>query len=188
MAKAVSPGRGGGTDLPGHPPRPAGGPGVEPQRSGADEGDWPLGSQGLAGKHPNGPCGGLLGCEGGRELSEKCQIMRAVKGPMGAFLHHAGQIGWDVIGPIRVRDRAGAEIDLREASPQWVTSRARWDAQEVAFEATQATRVHDGAGLEYGADLMPARKAIKNMAVKDPHLAELAGMAVNGGACGHTTG
>ena len=85
------------------------------------------------------------------------------------------------MSPSLVRDREGQDLDLREVSPQWVTSRARWDAQEVAFEATQGTRIHDGAGLELGSDLAPARKAIKQMAAKDPHLAELAGMAVKGG-------
>ena len=45
--------------------------------------------------------------KGGQELSVKCQIMRAVKGPIGAFLQHAAQIGWEVIGPSKVRDREG---------------------------------------------------------------------------------
>ena len=47
--------------------------------------------------------------EGGEALVGKSTRMGSVKGPMGAFLHHASQIGWEVLEPWRVKVREGFE-------------------------------------------------------------------------------
>ena len=122
--------------------------------------------------------------KGGPVLGAAAASIARVKGPFGAFLHHLAQIGWTAVSPWQVTTRDGTPLDLREDSPQWVADLAKRDAQEVALEGTMGTRLHDGDGLDRGADLGTARRAIRNIARKDPHLGDLAEAAVKWGPVG----
>ena len=45
--------------------------------------------------------------EGGQDLVNKSKRIGAVRGPMGAFLHHATQIGWGGIGHVEGPGQGG---------------------------------------------------------------------------------
>ena len=72
------------------------------------------------------------------------------------------------------------EYDLRHSSPRWIGQRIRFDAQQLAWQATMATR-QDARGMEHGVDHTSIRLAIKAAKASDQEWGHLAEKMVKGG-------
>ena len=70
--------------------------------------------------------------------------------------------------------------DLRHSSPRWIGQRIRFDAQQLAWQATMATR-QDARGMEHGVDHTSIRLAIKAAKASDQEWGHLAEKMVKGG-------
>ena len=56
---------------------------------------------------------------------------RSVKGPCGALIRHAADIGWDVLGPHTLQGRHGEPIDLTTTAPGAVRMRVAAAAEDT---------------------------------------------------------
>ena len=86
----------------------------------------------------------------------KC--FRTVKGPVGALIRHALDIGWVFTSPFCVSAK-GKVHDLREVSPDWIRDEVRKAAEDRAWTRTLETR-RDAKGLEATPDWLPVTRAL----------------------------
>ena len=71
---------------------------------------------------------------------------RSVKGPCGALIRHAKDIGWEAPGPTTLIDQHGDELDLATLAPDAVRMRAAAAAEDRVWARTPNTR-RDARGL-----------------------------------------
>ena len=109
---------------------------------------------------------------------------RSVKGPCGALIRHAADIGWEVLGPHTLLDHHGESIDLTTTAPDAVRMRVAAAAEDTVWARTPNTR-RDARGLTGAPDWIPVQKALDTIRKEDGvDLAAFAENLVKGGFWG----